>query len=63
MYKSIGPVHSRVMKKLDDVVAKPLSVIFKNCCCQVKFPVTRKREALLPFLSKGENKILGTTGW
>ena len=34
----------------------------QRCGCQVKSPVTRKRETSLPFLRKVEGKTWGTTG-
>jgi len=40
-----------------------LSHSVKNCSCQVKFLVTRRRKTLLPFVRQGERKTRGTTDW
>jgi len=63
IHKSMGPdkMHPRVLRKLADVVAKPVSMILKSHGSQLKSPVTGKQETLHPYLKRVERRTLGTT--
>ena len=52
-------IHPRVLRKLADAVAKPLSMIFERSRQSGEVP--GKRETLGPFLKKVERRTLGTT--
>jgi len=64
-HKPMGPsdVHPRIMKCLADVVAKPLSIIFKKLWLPRYLPVYWKKGNITLFLRKGERNIWKTTGW
>ena len=61
VYKSMGSddIHPRVLKEMADVVAEPLSIIFEKSWLSGEVPGDWKREALLPFLRKGERQTPG----
>ena len=61
MYKSVRPdsVHPRVVKKLNNVVAKPLSIIFENSWLLGEVPGGRRKRNTTPILKKGRKKDLG----
>ena len=64
VYRSMGldDVHPRVLKELADELPSCSPSYLKIFGCQVKSPVTGKRETSLPFLRKGERKTRGTAG-
>jgi len=59
MYTRPDETHPRVLRKLADVVAKPLSMTFESHGSQVKSLVTGKRGNISPIFKKGRKEDPG----
>ena len=58
MYKSMGPdgMHPRVLKDLAEVVAEPLSIIFKMSWLSGEVPDDWRKGPVTPILRKGARR-------
>ena len=62
LYKSMGPddIHTRVLKEMAGVVAKPLSIIFEKSWLSGEVLDNGGRVTSLPFTRKGARRTPGT---
>ena len=63
IHKSMGPdeMHPRLLRKLADVVTKPLSIAFEKSWQPGKVPGDWRKGNITPFLRRAEKMTLGTT--
>ncbi|KFP28573.1 RNA-directed DNA polymerase from mobile element jockey, partial [Colius striatus] len=61
IHKSMGPdgIHSRVLRELADVFAKPLSIIFERSWRTGEVPEDWRRANITPVFKKGKKDNLG----
>lgn len=64
-YRSTGldDMHPRVLKKLAEMVAEPLSMIFEKSWLSGEVPGDWKKGHVTSIYKKGSKRTQGTTGW
>ncbi|GAB0185355.1 mitochondrial enolase superfamily member 1 [Grus japonensis] len=60
-HKSMGPdgIHPRVLRKLVEVLTKPLSIIYQHSCLNGKVPLDWKLANVTSIYKKGQKENLG----
>lgn len=58
VYESMGPndIHSRILKEVANIIAKPLSIIFKYSWLSGKVPSNRKKGNITHNFKKGRKE-------